>query len=74
MVGSGITINGALGSANVTIAAGDSAKKVIAAINAKAGDTGVTASGKTQVDAVSFTASGSYSHGTLLRTTPPLWQ
>jgi flagellin len=60
-VGSGITINGALGSANVTIAAADSAKTVIAAINAKAADTGVTASGQTKVDAVSFTASGSYS-------------
>jgi flagellin len=61
VVGSGITINGALGSANVTIAAADSAKTVIAAINAKAADTGVTASGQTKVDAVSFTASGSYS-------------
>jgi flagellin len=61
IVGSGITINGALGSANVTIAAAASAKTVIAAINAKAADTGVTASGQTDVDAVSFTASGSYS-------------
>lgn len=61
VAGSGITINGALGSANVTIAAGASAKEVIAAINAKAADTGVTASGQTKVDAVSFTASGSYS-------------
>lgn len=61
VVGSGITINGALGSANVTIAAADSAKTVIAAINAKAADTGVTASGQTKIDATAFTASGNYS-------------
>ena len=61
VVGSGITINGSLGSANVTIAAAASAKTVIAAINAKAADTGVTASGQTKIDATAFTASGNYS-------------
>jgi flagellin len=43
-----MTINGSLGSEDVAIAAGDSAKKAAAAINKASGDTGVTATAKTE--------------------------
>ncbi len=58
--GSAVTINGSLGSANVTVAAGASAKTVIAAINAKSSVTGVSASAQTKIDA-NLTAGQSYS-------------
>ena len=43
-----MTINGALGSEDIAVTAGDSAKTTAAAINKKSGDTGVTASAKTE--------------------------
>jgi flagellin len=59
IVGNTITINGALGTAPVTVTAGDSAKTVAQNINAKAGTTGVTATARTEIGATF--ANGSYS-------------
>jgi flagellin len=56
-----VVVNGALGSATVTVAALDSAKTVAANVNAKTGTTGVTASARTQIDASAFLAGGAYS-------------
>ncbi|MBS4096865.1 MAG: flagellin [Sulfuricella sp.] len=58
---SGLTINGALGTARVTVTAGDSAKKVAKAINDQTATTGVTASAITKFDLSTFTAGASYS-------------
>lgn len=57
----GFVVNGSSGSATVAIAAGDSAKTVAANINAKTGDTGVTASARTEIDIGTFLAGGAYS-------------
>ncbi|HJW24556.1 MAG TPA: flagellin [Rhodocyclaceae bacterium] len=54
-----ITINGSVGSKAVNIAIGDSAKTVVANINKASGNTGVTASAKTEVE-VAFSANQSY--------------
>ncbi|MCE1241903.1 flagellin [Oryzomicrobium sp.] len=54
-----LTINGSAGSSAVTITAGDSAKTVAANINKASGNTGVTASAKTEFD-VTFAANQSY--------------
>jgi flagellin len=54
-------IDGALGSATLAVAAGDSAKTVAATINAKTGATGVSATARTEVDLASFVASSAYS-------------
>ncbi|MEO7106987.1 MAG: flagellin, partial [Rhodoferax sp.] len=61
IAGETLTINGALGTANATIAAGASAKAAAAVINAQAGTTGVSATARTQIDATTFAANGSYS-------------
>ncbi|MBC7916709.1 MAG: flagellin [Rhodoferax sp.] len=57
----GFVINGTAGSATVAITAGDSAKTVASNINAQSGNTGVTATARTEIDATTFTAGGSYS-------------
>ena len=54
-----MTINGSEGSKNITVAAGDSAKTTAAAINNLSGDTGVTATAKTD-SLVKATANKSY--------------
>ncbi len=54
-----IVISGPQGSANISIATGDSARDIAAAVNLKTDDTGVTASAKTEIE-VSFGASGTY--------------
>ena len=56
-----LTVNGAEGSASVTVAKGDSAKTVAASINAKTSTTGVSATARTEIDATAFLANGSYS-------------
>ena len=56
-----LTIDGALGSSTANVTAGDSAKTVAAAINAKTGLTGVAATARTEIDATTFTGGGSYS-------------
>jgi flagellin len=56
-----IVVNGSLGTATVTVAAGATAKTVAANINAQSGSTGVSASARTEIDAGTFTASASYS-------------
>ena len=61
IVGDTVVVNGAAGSATVTVNAGDSAKVVAANVNAASGSTGVTASARTEIDANTFTASSSYS-------------
>ena len=48
VAGGTMTINGSLGSEDVTIATGASAKETAAMINGKSGDTGVTAEAKTE--------------------------
>ncbi|NMG70605.1 flagellin [Parazoarcus communis] len=55
-----LAINGYLGSANVGITAEATAKDMATAINAKTGETGVTATARTELR-VSFGASGNYS-------------
>jgi len=54
-----LTINGAAGSAQVTIGASDSVKDLAASINNKTGSTGVSASARTEAS-VNFGASGNY--------------
>ncbi len=61
IVGTSMTINGALGTAAVTYTAGDSAKTVTKLINAKSANTGVTATTKTELDLSTFTTGGTYS-------------
>ena len=53
-------VNGSLGSAVIGVGAGDSAKKVAANINAKTGETGVSATARTEIDLGTFTANQSY--------------
>jgi len=55
-----LAVNGALGSASVTVAANDSTKVTADAINAKTTDTGVTATARTTAQ-LSFGAAGAYS-------------
>jgi flagellin len=55
-----ITVNGANGTSAVTVNAGDSAKNVAAAINVASGNTGVSATAKTVIDATTFIAGASY--------------
>ena len=59
--GQKVLINGAAGSATVTVAAAASAKTVAGQINAQTGTTGVWASARTEFDLTAFTASASYS-------------
>ena len=60
VVGGTLTLNGSLGSADVTVAANSTAKDNAANINARKGDTGITASARTEVS-LAFDAAGSYS-------------
>jgi flagellin len=60
IVGTAITVNGALGSASITYAAGATAKTVAKSINDQVSTTGVTATAKTEVTLSTF-VSGSYS-------------
>jgi len=53
-------VNGSLGSATIGVTAGDSAKKVAANINAKTGETGVSATARTEIDLTAFTANAGY--------------
>ncbi len=57
--GDTVTVAGSLGTADVTIAAGDSAKDIAQAINDKIDETGVKAAAMT-VDEISFGATGAY--------------
>jgi len=57
-----VAINGYLGSSEVDIAANAEAKDIASDINAVTGDTGVTATARTEVK-VSFAASGSFTLG-----------
>jgi flagellin len=59
--GTSFSVNGALGSSTVTYTAGDSAKTVAELINAKQAETGVTATADTEIRALAWTASSSYS-------------
>ena len=61
ITGTGFTINGALGNATVTHVAGDSAKTVAGLVNAKSGQTGVTATAQTEIRMTTFTGGNSYS-------------
>ena len=61
ILGDTLTINGSLGTSTATVTAKDSAKTVAASINAKTGVTGVSATARTEIDATTFTAGGSYS-------------
>jgi flagellin len=61
VAGSTLTINGAAGSAAITVDAGTTAKNVAGLINAQTGSTGVTASAKTEFDLTTFSANASYS-------------
>ena len=56
-----LTVDGGLGSTDVAVAAGDSAKTVAASINAKTNLTGVTATARTEIELVGFDASVAYS-------------
>jgi flagellin len=53
-----ISINGALGTSQVSIAAGASASDIAASVNEKSGDTGVTADARTTVQLSAFSSSG----------------
>lgn len=59
VTGGSIDVNGYLGTETVTIGDDATAKDIAADINAKTGDTGVTATARTEVD-LAFAASGSY--------------
>ncbi|WP_341675067.1 flagellin [Niveibacterium sp. SC-1] len=54
-----ITVNGYIGSADVAVSAGDSAKDIAASANAQTNKTGVTATARNDVG-LSFSASGAY--------------
>ncbi|MBI5437570.1 MAG: flagellin [Nitrosomonadales bacterium] len=60
IVAANMTLNGALGSANIAWLAGDSARSVAKTINAQASTTGVTATAKTEVDLTPSTTAGNY--------------
>jgi flagellin len=55
-----VAVNGASGSATITVAIGASAKTVAANINAQAGTTGVSATARTEINAGTFAANGAY--------------
>jgi len=57
-------VNGTLGSANVNVNTGDSAKMVAGNINAKSGSTGVTATARTEINAL-FAVNESYTFSLL---------
>ena len=59
--GTTFSVNGSLGSSAITYVAGDSAKTVASLVNAKQAETGVTAFALTEIRALSWTASSSYS-------------
>jgi flagellin len=59
LAGETLTINGAIGSKDLTIAAGSSAQKVAQQVNEATSATGVTASAKTELD-ITFGGAGSY--------------
>lgn len=59
ITGGAITINGAIGSKDVTVGAATSAKIIAGQINSLSGETGVTATARTDVQAT-FSAAGSY--------------
>jgi flagellin len=61
VLGDTLTINGSLGTANVTYAAAASAKTVAGQINAQTGSTGVTATAKTEFDLTAMAVSSSFS-------------
>jgi flagellin len=61
LAGDTFTVNGALGSADVTYAATASARDVAALINSKTGQTGVTAAATTEIKMGTLTAASSYS-------------
>ena len=56
-----VTINGAIGTANVTVTANDSAKTIAANINTIKGSTGVTATARTDVQLTIPNSAGSFS-------------
>lgn len=55
-----LKVNGSLGTADVTVASGDSARNIAANVNAKTAETGVTARASTQLE-LKVTASGAAS-------------
>ncbi len=55
-----LIIDGATASATIDVAAGSSAKKIAADINAQSGTTGVTATARTSIDINKFDLPGSY--------------
>jgi flagellin len=61
LTGTTFTVNGSLGSQAITYAATDTAKIVAGAVNAKSALTGVTATARTEIQMLSFTAAKSYS-------------
>ena len=60
VIGGALAINGALGSATVTVAAGSSAKDAAKLVNDKTANTGVTASATTSFDITNFAVSTNY--------------
>ena len=60
VTGATVTINGALGSKAVTVTGNQTAKAIADNVNAVKGDTGVSASARTELS-VTFSAAGSYS-------------
>lgn len=69
VVGGGVTINGALGTANFTVNSGVSAKTVAAQVNSYTSSTGVTATAKTEVEMTAMVASTTYSFTVLSNNT-----
>ena len=61
ILGDTVTVNGALGTATVTYAAGASAKAVAALFNAQTGTTGVSATARTEIDLTALSVSSSFS-------------
>jgi flagellin len=61
VAGTTSTINGALGTAVITVAAASSAKLVAASVNGQRATTGVSATALTQFDLTAFTVSTNYS-------------
>jgi flagellin len=60
IAGDSLIINGSAGQATIAYAAGASAKAVAAQINAKTGDTGVTATARTAIDMTALTVSDNF--------------
>ena len=59
ITGGALTVNGAIGSKDITVVAASSAKTIAGQINNVSGETGVTATARTDVKAT-FSAAGSY--------------